>query len=489
MTFYLKYRPQTIDELDITSVRVTLTNILNSGSIPHAFLFSGPRGTGKTSSARILAKAINCESKLKNGEPCNKCEHCTSISNGTNIDVIEMDGASNRGIDDIRALRDVVKLAPANSKAKVYIIDEAHMLTTEASNALLKTLEEPPAHVYFVLATTNPEKLIETIKSRTTVVPFTKATPEEIARSLKRVVTGEKIKISDEDLIKIAKISKGSFRDGVKALEQYSSDESFLSNQTGFEISGFIGHLENKNIKKILDEVSKAIKSGTTAIFLTEMILDELRTELLAMSGVGSKKYNFEKNDLIALIELLIQSVNDVKVSPIEELPLEIAFIKWMNEDVVDVSNEPEPAIKKEPKIVVETKKVEIEENPKKKDLESQIQTERVSAPENLEELDTNNWSKILLGVRPINASIEGLLRSAKPLGMDGKVIKLGVYYKFHKDKLEETKTKKMLEDVALGVFGRDIRIECMLTETPPKVQLTDASNQNIISVAEEMFS
>lgn len=456
MTLYLKYRPQTIDEIDITSVRVTLTNMLKSGSIPHAFLFAGPKGTGKTSLARILAKAINCEER---DSPCNKCEQCKSITNGTNIDVIEMDAASNRGIDDVRALRDVVKLAPANSKAKIYILDEVHMLTTDASNALLKTLEEPPAHVYFILATTNPEKLIETIKSRVTVIPFNKATPEEILRSLKRVVIGEKIKIQDDDLAKIAKLAKGSFRDAVKNLEQYTNDESFFNSTTSFDVHGFLEILITKNIKNILEEISKAVSNGTNSSIITELILDELRLELLAMSGIGDNKYSFHKLELICLIELLIESFENAKISPIDELPLELALIKWIGEDS---------------KIEPEKEKKQITDESLKKKLSN---------------LDSDYWDKILSEVKPINASIEGLLRAATPLGMDGDNLKLGVYYKFHKDKLEELKTKKMLEDVTFKIFDKTIRIECCLTELPQNTPLTEVKNENIMNVVEEIFT
>src|SRR3990172_2330415 len=187
MTLYLPSRSQTLDELDSESVRESLKKILSKKDIPHAYLFSGPRGTGKTSAARILAKVINCDPpslKLRKGiEPCNKCDQCISITKGDNLDVIELDAASHRGIDDIRALRDAVKLAPARAKMKIYIIDEAHMLTLEASNALLKTLEEPPTHVMFILATTNPEKLIGTIRSRVTTVIFKKGNTEELVRA------------------------------------------------------------------------------------------------------------------------------------------------------------------------------------------------------------------------------------------------------------------------------------------------------------------
>ena len=228
-----------------------------------------------------------------------------------------MDAASNRGIDDVRALRDIVKLAPANSKAKIYIIDEAHMLTTEASNALLKTLEEPPAHVYFILATTNPEKLIETIKSRTTVVQFTKATDQEIKRSLERIIKKEKFVIKTEEIDKIIKISKGSFRDAVKNLEQYLSDKSFLNKELEIDIYDLILCLTKKDLNKSLEIIKKANNIEN----LTDQIVDNLHEKLIKE----------EAYELISLIELILASNEMVKYSPIEELPLEIAIIKWCN--------------------------------------------------------------------------------------------------------------------------------------------------------------
>lgn len=318
MTYYLKYRPQKIVDLDITVVRDSLTKIAESDEIPHALLFAGSKGTGKTSTARILAKVINCTER-KTFEPCNKCDACVSITNGTNMDVIEMDAASNRGIDDVRVLRDAVKLAPTGSKAKVYIIDEAHMLTTEASNALLKTLEEPPSHVYFILATTNPEKLIETIRSRTTLVQFTKATVDEVKRSLQRIIKSEKINIKDESLEKIIKIAKGSFRDAVKLLEQYSKDETFLENQNIFDAEKFATIVLAKDADKALSEVTTAIKNGVSAENITMELLTVLQVKLL----------DEKSDDLIKIIGLILSVQEYNKVSPIEELPLELAIIKW----------------------------------------------------------------------------------------------------------------------------------------------------------------
>jgi len=320
MTFYLKYRPQTIEELDMQSVRESLTNIVKSGNIPHAFLFAGPKGTGKTSVARILAKIINCESK---NPPCNKCEQCLSITNGNNIDIIEMDAASNRGIDDIRALKDTIRLTPSKAKAKIYILDEAHMLTIEASNALLKTLEEPPSHVYFILATTNPEKLIETVKSRTVLISFTKATPEETKRSLARIIKKEELKIKNEELNEIIKMSKGSFRDAVKLLEQFSKDSNFLKSIKLFDVQDFLEVLLAKNLKEAIIKIENALRSGCTIVNTTEEILEKLQSKLIET----------EDRNLVTLIEYILEAQEFNKVTPIEELPLEVAIVKWCKLD------------------------------------------------------------------------------------------------------------------------------------------------------------
>ena len=322
-TFYLKYRPQTLDELDIAPVRESLKKVISSDQIPHAFLFAGPKGTGKTSAARILAKVINCTSSNAT-KPCNNCEKCTSIANGTNMDVVEMDAASSRGIDDIRSLRDIVKLAPAKSKAKVYIIDEAHMLTTEASNAFLKTLEEPPEHAYFILATTNPEKVIETIRSRATLIQFRKASKSEIVRSLTRIVKEEKLKVTDNDLEIIITASSGSFRDAVKLLERSSSEGSgfLLDEYKGVE--SLIDKIEKKDKKLILSDIEKYASTGISASYITEQILHDLRLKLL-----GRQNTVMDRDELIHLIELILTSSEQVKYSPVDELPLELAFCKW----------------------------------------------------------------------------------------------------------------------------------------------------------------
>jgi len=334
MTYYLKYRPQTLEDLDLDSVREQLKKIVSSGNIPHALLFAGPKGTGKTSAARIIAKIVNCEKQGKKlTEPCNKCGQCKSIAKGNNIDVIELDAASNRGIDDVRVLRDTIKLSPASAKKKVYIIDEAHMLTLEASNALLKTLEEPPEHVVFILATTNAEKLIETIRSRTTLIEFHKASPEETVRSLRSVVKGEKLKIDKETLLSISEMSDGSFRDAVKILEQLVSQkvklekaevEEYLFKRKAFNEKEFINTLSAKDAKKALLGIEYFVTKGVSVENVIDSLITVLRESLLTKVGLGGEEIpNLSKENLISLIELLTSARSQIAFSPIEELPLE----------------------------------------------------------------------------------------------------------------------------------------------------------------------
>lgn len=513
MTFYLKYRPQRLEDLDMTSVRETLQKIVASGNIPHAILFAGTKGTGKTSAARILAKIINCEEKNAKSRPCNECDQCLSITKGTNIDVIELDAASNRGIDDIRILRDAVKLAPASARKKIYIIDEAHMLTTEASNALLKTLEEPPAHVHFILATTNPEKLIDTIRSRTTLVKFTKATKEEILRSLSKIVKSENLKIKESELERIYSLSRGSFRDAVKTLENFATGAS-IESMSGFNADDIFPFLENGDKKTLLE------KAGEINM---DSLMQKLNQELLATEGIGERSSGLDQSQIVKLIELLIIASEQSKYSPIEELPLQIAFLKYFN-DSPNVSNgqdkggkevEVEVVSIKEVVNVVETKEskkleevaantdtVFIDPEPIKEEAqtkqpvmpETQVKTQ-VDGP-TLKKMTDGEWEKILKAVRPVNASIEALLRASRPLGFDGSNLLLGVYYKFHKERLDEVRNKRILEDVVTSIFNNPIRVSCELADIPKevvkKVELIDPlpppTQADITKVAEEVF-
>ena len=335
MSFYRKYRPATINDLDLENVRSSIYNLSkNLDSIPQAFLFAGPRGAGKTSAARIIAKLVNCENPVKVGEyfePCNKCDHCLAVNAGSSMDVIEIDAASNRGIDDIRTLRESVNLSPANSKYKVYIIDEAHMLTTEAANAFLKTLEEPPTHAIFILATTEPEKLPETVHSRLTKINFRKANLEEISRQLKRVSLQEKIELSDEVLKIISKKSDGSFRDAVKILESLVSENKGLDAQTVSEIllssqkinySEFLDSVISRDLDKSLEMLEKYVSEGGSVKDLIERITEDFRQMLVSGEALS-------KVEALKALHLLLEARENLKKTHMPQIALEIMLAEW----------------------------------------------------------------------------------------------------------------------------------------------------------------
>lgn len=501
MTLYLKYRPKNISELDLENVRESLTKIVKSGNLPHAFLFSGPKGTGKTSAARILAKIINCENRRKNSiEPCNKCDQCRGIAKGANLDVIELDAASNRGIDDIRNLKEAVKLSPSKAEKKVYIIDEAHMLTLEASNALLKTLEEPPEHVVFILATTNPEKLIPTIRSRATNIVFTKAGEKEIERQLKRIAKGEKIKIDEDSLKLIAEFSNGDFRASSKIIEELLLEgkrsikgkdiEKIVSGGLSDDAEKILVFLQNKDAQKALEEIEKVSNSGLSIDVYLESLLQRLRKGLLAESGVGdSKLEGFDKHELISLIRLLTRASLEVKGSFIEQLPFEIAVVEWCDTENEEQINGDEPKDQE----IVQDKKEKSTSQEKEEEVKEGKKKLKIS-----EKVDENLWGQILKAVKPKNASIEALLRATKPLGIEKDTLNLAVFYRFHKERLEEFHHRVVLEEIIAEVFGRPLKIYCTLSEPPEKkvekvekeekVILTEGGDKDIIKVAEEIF-
>lgn len=469
MTYYLKYRPQTIKELDLASARQSLGEILTAKEVAHAFLFTGPKGTGKTSSARILAKAVNCL-KPKNGEPCNKCKNCELINSSRSLDIIEIDAASNRGIDDIRDLRDKIKLASASLKFKVYIIDEVHMLTNEAFNALLKTLEEPPKHVKLVLCTTEPQKLPGTIISRCFQVKFAKASQAELVRALQRVVNGEKLKISEADLKRIAQAGGGSFRDGVKILEQLAGTDKNISSHRVSEVldrgvgdSGLTKWLEliyQGETEKALNWLNQALNEGAEVMGLILKAVEKLRQVFLQQLGVIEAEAEAEKFTdqarLKFILGKLIQAGRETKGAVVESLPLELA----LSEIEPAAPSQPEPA----------------------KKLSSQggkVDLQQVLA----------RWPEILTALRPHNHSLEALLKATKPAGFNEDYLMVEVFYKFHKERLEAERYRRLIEDVASQVLAGPIKIKYYLGKVKPVVkEEPKEESDDIIKTAEEIF-
>jgi DNA polymerase-3 subunit gamma/tau len=304
----LKYRPQDFDELTGQShVVLSLKGAIKSGRIGHAFLFAGPRGVGKTTTARIFAKSLNCV-EGPTIHPCQKCQSCREIAASRSIDVVEIDGASNRGIDEIRNLREAVAYAPLHSDRKVYIIDEVHMLTTEAFNALLKTLEEPPPSVVFIFATTNPVKVPQTILSRCERFIFKRLSVAEIGGRLRSIAAKEKLEITDKALHYIAVRADGSVRDGESILEQLASFvEGKITEEDVFKLIGFMGsefyfelihHILKKGYADVLRALNQGIEDGADPLEIYRGLVDYLRAALLVYSALPDEFLDLSEDEI-----------------------------------------------------------------------------------------------------------------------------------------------------------------------------------------------
>ncbi len=301
IALYRKYRPLVLEDVvGQKSITDTIINQINSDKLSHAYLFSGPRGTGKTSVAKIISRVVNCENKTGHN-PCNECETCKSILNDSYVDVTEMDAASNRGVDHIRSLIDKTKFPPSAGKYKVIIIDEAHMLTDEAENALLKTLEEPPTYMIFILATTEPNKIQQTIKSRCQRFDFRRLSDEDIVQYLKKVIINESICASDEAVNKIASISAGGMRDALSTLEQVaSSEESEITLEILDEIIGssdldiyeFVKNILLGDLKQSFACLSAFYDSGKDVKLIISSVIESVRKILIVKSGIELENLN-----------------------------------------------------------------------------------------------------------------------------------------------------------------------------------------------------
>ena len=508
--FYRKYRPQKFADISKPNeVAEALMNQIKNKKPAQAYVFSGPRGTGKTTTARVLSKALNCEHLDKDGDVCDKCASCEAIKNGNFLDLIEIDAASNRGIDDIRDLRDKIKLAPSVGKRKVYIIDEVHMLTTEAFNALLKTLEEPPRHATFILCTTELHKVPDTIKSRCQVFKFKRATVPQITIRLEKICKEENCELSKDDLRKIAVASSGGFRDADTLLQQVIEGNVSVDSLTGMGNVGdytiFVDYLVEKDAYRAIKFVNDTYQEGRDLYVWTLDLLNYLRNLLFISSGANEgvvdvsdevlelmkrQSNKISSQNVVLYLEKFLKAGNLIKSSAIPQLPLEICIVEVCG-DSNSGSNwpvEPKPdkgVFNKGSTANVKGKTDEgkslktdtVDKSVRElKSKEKTIENEEFSTSKIILEKTQieEKWQELLSLISKENGSVQALMKSGKIQKVEGSSIIFEVYYSFHKERLDSPKNKKIVEQAFYEVYGYKLNVKCVMSaEKPPKKSLS----------------
>lgn len=511
LSLYRKYRPQRFSDL-VGQEHITriLQNALDSGRVAHAYLFCGPRGTGKTTTARLLAKALNCANGPAR-EPCAVCAACQRIAGGSSLDVIEIDAASNRGIDDIRELRDKVKYAPAEVRYKVYVVDECHMLTPEAFNALLKTLEEPPPHVLFILATTDPQKVPPTILSRCQRLDFRRGTVADIVACLKNVVAKENLAVEEEALVLIARSADGSWRDALSILEQVIAFGTLPNSPSNGKLTAEAVRTILGSVRSdLLFECAEALltQDATRALQLVTYLANEGKDirdflrglvahfrNLLLVSASGGRVLpdgatqeeirvlseqarRFPSASYLRILGVLSEAEKEMQRDSQHRLLLEVAFLRLMSQSVPRVEAELESQVTARELRPVTTEPREGLEPPaahrqvatpssapvpQAEGTAIQQESEPEEAPRSAMgrtgDLESE-WPLIVEQVKSVR--LRAILREVRPaLSRDGGILLLvREGYQFHRDQLEKPENLRLVKEAICQVLGTDVTVQ-----------------------------
>ncbi|MFH1713292.1 MAG: DNA polymerase III subunit gamma/tau [Candidatus Jacksonbacteria bacterium] len=495
MTLYRKYRPQSFaDFVNQKPIKLTIQNQILQNKMAHAYLFTGPRGTGKTTMARLLAKALNCETRKKHQfEPCNKCQNCQEISKGISLDLEEKDAASNRGIDEIRSLRENIRFAPSKSKYKIFIIDEVHMLTAPAFNALLKTLEEPPENTIFILATTEPHKLPETIISRCQRFDFKKIGQEEIVERLCQIVKTEEVDVEEDILANIAMRSEGCVRDGLSMLGQIitigvnQKDRRITWEEAALVIprsdrqliEKLVNQLEQSDARGGIQTISHLMQEGVDLEQFTLDLINFLREKMIHETC----NMKHETNEMVMfyskLIDIFIKRYEDLKrVSFLPQLPMELGVleacqiqlkIKHTSSAVRRRGGNEKLKIPNKEKITVKEQEAVIGEH---------ISLEYVR----------QKWPIVLEQMKKYNHSVPMALSASQLLRLDGDKLVLGFKYPIHYQQvIKSQKNRDCLEGILHDVYGRKIIAEGEIAENVASAE-SQIDNKELVDVEEEFM-
>ncbi len=531
---YRQYRPLTFDDvLGQNHITATLKNQIVKGNVSHAYLFAGTKGTGKTSTAKIFSRAVNCLNS-KDGNPCNQCENCRGILNETVMDVVEMDAASNRKIEDIRDLKDKVIYPPSQTKYKIYIIDEVHMLTNEAFNALLKTLEEPPKHLIFILATTEMEKLPQTILSRCQRFDFKRITSEEIVYNMERILNEKNLTVESRALKLIARNSDGAMRDALSLLDQCIAYKDQVSYEDALEILGIantdllfslVDSIYDKDIDRLLLEIQNIVKDGKDInqfirdliVHFRNLLLIKASNASLELMDMDKEAFNSYKEQgekfsiefLLRALDLLSEAENKGKWASHPRIVVEMALISLVKLDqdlnLLERLNNLEDRLKsgtinvkkvEEPiKMTSERPKVESKiESKKEKTIEKVKPSPQLAGDKlGLEEI-RNHWKDLVDRVRQEDVKLFAFLREAELYSYENQKLTL-VYqqmYNFHRQAISVDENKVLCEKVFSEFLGKDISLVFLMedqldekdnTEDDLKESLIDTFGEDILTI------